>query len=93
MNNVVEMPHVTKAKDFMEKFVTDMADVYLYCCSIHCKNVNKKFSEYIEAPEDDGPLVLLKHEPDEIQAFLTMMTMEMYATMLKTYEEPGDNDN
>jgi len=94
MDNVIEMPHVAEAKGLMGEFVTQVADTYLNFKTLHCEDVNPMFPAYIEVPDDeDSQLVLLKHEPDEIQAFLLMMTMEMYSTMVNSYEEPIANDN
>lgn len=93
MDNVIEMPHVSEIKGLVGEFVTQVADVYLNFKSIHGEDINPMFPDYIDTPDDDGPLVLLKHEPDEVQAFLLMMTMEMYSTMLNSYAEHGANDN
>jgi hypothetical protein len=77
MSNVIEMPHVALAKETYERYVLEMADLYVGTCKIFGKEKNPSYHDYIEISEDGKHSSLKKKDIEDNNVFLCMVTLEM----------------
>lgn len=79
MNNVVEIPQLKAAQTYLENMVLTVAESYLMICGFKGEETIQLFHDVISVPEDDGPLEITDHNPENmgelLQAMVELMPM------------------